>query len=359
MRRAPGSVPWLLAALAGCGGAAGRAPGEALPPPPSAGLDPRPANPTCLAPPTPADVAPRLSRTGCFDPADPRRPAAGLIAYDVNAPLWSDGADKRRWLALPDGTRLRVAADGDLELPVGAVLAKAFSLAGREIETRLLVRHASGAWAGYSYAWAEDGRDAALIGEDGAFQPIGRQEWHFPSRQHCLDCHTRAAGFTLGLELAQLDRDRVDPGGRNQLATWVAMGLFETDLPPPAARPLPLADPDVAAAPLEARARAYLHANCGNCHRPDGVREPNVEIDLRVSTPLAGMRICDEIPRRTDLGVAEARLLAPGDPERSLLSIRLHTLVASVRMPPVASSVVDVAGAALVDGWILSLRACP
>jgi uncharacterized repeat protein (TIGR03806 family) len=338
--------------------AAADAPGARGPAAPATGLDERPRNATCVAPRTPAEMPASLRATGCFDPAQLRRPAPGLIPYDVRAPLWSDGAAKERFLALPDGGRIAIGPDGDLDLPAGSVLVKTFLLDGAAIETRLFVRHGDGAWAGYSYEWARDGADARLVGDEGRNRLLGELEWYFPSRKHCLDCHTEAAGFTLGLELAQLDRELAYPGGRraNQIATWAHVGLFAREPPPPGAR-APLADPADEGAPLEARARAYLHANCANCHRPGGVKEM-VTLDLRRELPVGEMRACDAEPHKGDFGVSGARLLAPGAPERSMLSVRMRSLVGNVRMPPVASSVADERGVKLVDDWIRSMKEC-
>ena len=119
-----------------------------------------------IVPPTgppPPPFPGRLSDTGCFDPDDPKQPAAGLIPYDVNEPLWSDGAAKERWLALPDGARMHVNPDGDFALPIGSVLVKSFSLADQLVETRLFVRHEDGGWAGYSYEWNDAQTEALLL----------------------------------------------------------------------------------------------------------------------------------------------------------------------------------------------------
>ncbi|RYE84197.1 MAG: hypothetical protein EOO75_18420, partial [Myxococcales bacterium] len=169
-----------------------------------------------------ADAFPKkLSETGCVDPADPTKPAAGLIPYGVNAPFWSDGADKSRWLAIPDGTTIAVDADsGDFDLPNGSVVVKEFQLDGKRIETRLMVRHDDGAWAGYSYEWNDAGTDATYV-PGGKKKVIGDQTWLYPSSAQCLQCHTQAAGRTLGLEVAQLNGLLDYPGGAyaNQLAT--------------------------------------------------------------------------------------------------------------------------------------------
>ncbi|HEX7081365.1 MAG TPA: PQQ-dependent sugar dehydrogenase, partial [Gammaproteobacteria bacterium] len=306
--------------------------------------------------PSGSPVPESLSATGCVDSADPARPAAGLIPYDVAAPFWSDGADKERWLAVPDGTTIAVGADGDFAFPEGAVLMKHFRLDGRLVETRLLMHHPRAGWAGYSYRWNDAQTDATLV-EGGAVAEIGGRQWIFPSSDDCLACHTSAAGFTLGLETAQLDNDFTYPAtGRtaNQLETLDAIALFASPLAPSSGEAL--ADPYDAAAPLDARARAYLHTNCAQCHREGGLAP--VALDLRYDVRLAETGACDALPQAGDLGLgAGARIIAPGEPERSVLLGRLERRDAYA-MPPLASNVVDAEGAALIREWIASLAGC-
>ncbi|MBI4604383.1 MAG: PQQ-dependent sugar dehydrogenase [Planctomycetes bacterium] len=297
----------------------------------------------------------RLSETGLFDPADTRRPGPCLIPYGVNAPLWSDGAEKERWLAVPDGAAIRVLPDGDWDLPVGSILVKSFNLAGRLVETRLLMRHDDGEWAGYSFEWDDAESDAVLLAGEKT-KAIGGGTWTFPSRSQCLQCHTAAARRTLGLETAQLNGPFTYPQtGRtaNQLATLEHIGLFEAPLGAPPSEMPALADPSDASEPLELRARSYLHSNCSNCHRPDGGGRGAA--DLRFATP--SRNVCDALPLAGDLGVAGARLLAPGDPARSLISLRIRATGAA-KMPPLGRAVVDDAGAGLVDAWIAAHPPC-
>jgi uncharacterized repeat protein (TIGR03806 family) len=295
-----------------------------------------------------------LSETGCVNPADPRLPAAGLVPYTINAPFWSDGADKARYLAVPDGTRIGLADDGDFLFPPGTVLLKHFGLHGQTIETRLFVRHDDGGWAGYTYEWNGSQTDAVLL--DGAVD-IGfpGQTWHYPSRGECIECHTSAAGSSLGLEVRQLDLDLTYPStGRtaNQLETLSAVGLLQGTAP----RPLtPLVDPHDATEPLIARARSYLHSNCAGCHRTGGIGRGTM--DLRFTTALSETGACDVAPTLGDLGITDARLLAPGEPQRSILLERMR-VDDGTRMPPVASNVVDQAGVALIEAWIGSLTGC-
>ncbi|MBS2014950.1 MAG: PQQ-dependent sugar dehydrogenase [Deltaproteobacteria bacterium] len=301
-----------------------------------------------------------LSKTGCFDATDPKRPSPGLVPYDVASPLWSDGAEKERHLALPDGKTIGVGPDGDFDLPIGTVLAKTFSLGGKRVETRLFMRHDDGEWGGYSYEWNDAQTDATLLPAKKT-KKVGTQTYTFPSRAECFACHTAAAGRSLGLELGQLNGDLVYTSTNriaNQLETLEHIGLF--------AAPLGKAASDIVAYPrptgagstatAEARARSYLHANCAFCHRPTG--PTRATMDLRFATPLAAAKVCGETPLLGSLGVADAKLLVPGAPSKSVVSLRPHALGA-VRMPPVASTVVDTAGLGVLDGWIASLAACP
>lgn len=295
-----------------------------------------------------------LSQTGCVNPADPTQPAEGMIPYGVNLPLWSDGADKLRWMALPDGTTVHIADDGSFVFPVGSVLMKQFSVAGARVETRLLMLHDDGNWGGYSFAW--NGTDAALLPSSSAVE-VGGLTWTFPSRSECLRCHTEAAGRVLGPRVLQLNGDFTYPNGvtANQLDTLGAVGVF--DNPVAGAQPAypHLDDADTSDEAVADRARAYLAVNCAMCHAPDGTGGGSM--DLRYDTPFLDMGLCDTPPNDGDLGVADARLLAPGEPERSILSVRMHATDVS-RMPAIGSHVVDEVGVAAVDAWIRSVPAC-
>lgn len=295
-----------------------------------------------------------LSETGCFDPDDPSAPLPALVPFSPAHPFWSDGLSKRRWLALPDGATIHVdPATGDFDLPVGAMLFKEFTAPdGARVETRMFVHHDDG-WTGYTYAWRPDGTDADLQVTDGQMGLAGGGTWDLPSRAQCLECHTSAAGSSLGLELAQLDTDLVYPlTGRtgNQLDTLDHIGMFDAPITHPG--PLPALDGD---APVEDRARTYLQVNCSPCHRPDS--ESPVALDLRRATPLAETGLCG-VPEEGDLGIADARIVAPGDPSRSVLSARVHRRGAD-QMPPIGTNVVDDAGVAVLDAWITDLPSCP
>jgi uncharacterized repeat protein (TIGR03806 family) len=355
----------LPALIAACGGDA-KDLATNSPPAVDAGADgelpARPTNPTCRAPARVPMIGGEglpatLSASGCFDPQDATRPLPALIPYAVNVPLWSDGADKDRWLALPDGARIAVDAAGDWQLPNGAVLIKTFRKGERRLETRFFVHQEDGKWAGYTYAWNDAGTDAVLLDEGRQVRRVGDQDWYFPSRAECLKCHTEAAGGSLGLETLQLNRAVPgEVGGANQLARFSALGLLEQPIDDPAALPA-LPQIDDGSTSVERRARAYLHANCANCHRPEVGNSGTT--DLRFATSLAGTMSCGAEPRKGSLGYgADYRIIAPGQPDKSMLIVRMREL-GSGRMPEIASSVVDTAGVSLLSDWIRALPGCP
>lgn len=303
-------------------------------------------------------VATELSASGCVDPTDPTQPAVGLIPYELNAPFWSDGAAKERWYAIPDNATIDVAADGDWLFPIGSVLVKNFRLGGQLIETRLFMRHTDGQWAGYSYEWNDTQTEATrLFG--GKTKSIAGQEWIYPSGSECLQCHTAAANFSLGLEHGQLNRDLTYPSSgltANQLGTADAVDLLTLPLSDAPANLPRFAEPDDTAASLESRARSYLHSNCAGCHRPGGPTPSGM--DLRHDTGLQATNTCDVVPASGDLGIAGARLIAPGDPASSLLVVRASRRDAH-GMPPLGSNIVDAAGVQLLSEWITGLNVCP
>ncbi|HEX3769670.1 MAG TPA: hypothetical protein VHV30_02340 [Polyangiaceae bacterium] len=376
------------------------------------------ALPTCITPPSAqACAAPemtalpicKLGLTGCMDPTHPTSFVASAIRYEVNSPLWSDGAAKSRAFILPPGGKIHVkdcapdagtamaadctspmgipngAADtGRWEFPVGTVMLKSFVVDGKVIETRLLMRvdAATAAliqngtdWVGYNYAWNEAQTEATLVPDarTAVSFDTGKRtvSWNYPSFLDCVGCHNAAVG-TLGPEDDQMNR--VVDGG-NQIDTFVAMGLFDTTAPRkpyPAALVEPYANADLglagppAGATVDQEARSYLAANCGFCHRPD-VNDQG--FDLRPGLTLQQTGLCGLVQQNGIPGMTGANLLelAPGDHAHSALWIRMNTPVPASdpnetndvgRMPPVASFVVDSQAADLVGRWIDGVTGC-
>ncbi len=317
-----------------------------------------------------------LSATGAFTSLSNLTPTTGIVPYNVNSPLWSDGATKQRWVALPnDGapyTSSEVAkfsATGIWSFPVGTVFIKHFELGTNDanpairkrLETRFLVNGSNG-WYGVTYKWRADGTDADLLtnGENLSVTIANSgggtrtQNWTFPSRGDCMNCHTPAAGFVLGPKTRQLNGNFTYPSSginSNQLATWSAIGMFDVTLSSAQiasySKTVPLTD---TSASLELKVRSYLDSNCAHCHQPGGVR---ANMDARFDTPLNQTNIVNG-PLFNDLGVADARIVAPKDITRSMMHIRANSL-SGIKMPPLAKNVVDTAAVTALAQWINSL----
>jgi uncharacterized repeat protein (TIGR03806 family) len=326
--------------------------------------------------PTPPQVEPaafprRLSETGLFAEVKSHQFRPGVMPYSVNAPLWSDGAHKERWLAIPGDGQIGYKRTRGWEFPDGTVLVKSFALereAGkpeprRWIETRLLTRQ-QGEWVGYSYLWNDEQTDAELVGKAGRdveytiYDPaaaggVRRQAWHYPSRAECMVCHSRAANFVLGLTEHQMNREHDYGGTRmNQLELLERLGMLKEELPERPAALDRLCDPSDATAELDLRARSYLHANCSICHVEAG--GGNAAMNLEINAEPDEVRMIDARPVHTTFSIADARIVAPGDPDRSLLLYRMARR-GHGQMPPLASSLVDQDAVALLRAWIAQM----
>jgi uncharacterized repeat protein (TIGR03806 family) len=329
----------------------------------------------------------KLSDTGCMSAQTPTAFASIVVPYSVNSPLWSDGADKSRGFVLPPGGKIHVKNcadssekcdggatdpdDGKWVFPVGTVLVKNFGFDDKLLETRLFVRHDADTWVGYTYAWSEDQKNATIVPASGSevmFNTGSRTvDWRYPSRDNCMKCHKPTGGSTLGPETAQMNR-MADVGNMNQIDMIKQMGLFDNTVPTPYKAAMVTPYPSQVGSPpssatVEQKARAYLHANCAFCHRPD---DPDFfYTDLRLGVPLADMGICGQDPQKSDLGVIGSKRLDPGKPMNSLMWLRMNAELDESarepdRMPPLASYVVDPDGLKVVGDWISSLSGpCP
>ena len=310
-----------------------------------------------------------LSETGLFHSVTDQAPADGVVPYSVNAPQWSDGVRAERWLAVPGDAGLALTNSAQVKrgtnpwpYPEGTVLVKTLSNRSgtttkselrqpeRRFETQLLTLQ-NGQWAGYSYRWNQEQTDAELVPREGAPGGDGEPEgWRFVSRSECMVCHSRAAAFVLGATTVQLNHGLAD--GRNQLEAFVQDGVLDP-LPAAPAEWKSLPSPYDDQAPIEERARAYLHANCAVCHVAAG--GGNAKITLSWHAPLDGMALLGSTPLHGDLGIPGAMLVSPGDPERSIVYQRLSRRGAG-QMPPLGTARVDERAAAMIERWIRGLK---
>ena len=335
----------------------------------------------------------KLSETGLFLSVKGHVVERALIPYEVNAPLWSDGAAKVRFVGIPgEEPRIEIPNSRGWSFPNDTVTVKSFSLemtegdaaSKRWIETRVMTKQQN-EWIGYSYRWNDEQTDAALVEKEGLDvdftirtpDEMRQQSWHYPSRAECMVCHSRAAGFVLGLSTGQMNRPSVDipsatvagvgplnetsaasqDGGianENQLAMLKRLGLLKLEKTPEQYERI--SNPYDPHAKLEARAKSYLHANCAICHIDAG--GGNSQMQLEYATDLDKMKLIDAIPVHDKFGITDARLIAPGHPERSVLLNRMAKRGRG-QMPQLATTLVDEPAVKMLTEWIAELGTRP
>ena len=309
-----------------------------------------------------------LSQTGVFTDTANLLPSPVMIPYEVNSPLWSDGALKKRWVIMPnDGPPYNEVSEQagwadkyEWSFPTGTVFVKHFELPVdeedptiiRRLETRfLIIDNASGAY-GLTYRWREDQSDAELVDFNGLEEEISlrtsdgvrNQMWSYPSATQCMQCHTAQSRHVLGVNSRQLNRTFLYGGSQteeNQLIAWSSAGLIKTigahnlDTIPSLSK---LTDD----ASIENRIRSYLDANCSHCHQPGGVR---ALYDARFDTPLVAQGLINGRTFEPSPNI----LLNPENPTGSYLYQRFSSLGVG-QMPPLGKNLIhDVAVQQLKD----------
>ena len=319
-----------------------------------------------------------LSQTGAFSNLATLEPQAGIIPYDMITSLWSDGAEKYRWLSVPnDGTHNSSAEnivwseEGEWGFPVGSVFIKHFEIQTdkrnansiRRLETRFLIHGETGYYA-VTYRWRPDGSDAELLNSsfednltiiesDGSSR---QQTWYYPSRSECFVCHTEASGRVLGPKTRHLNRDILYPSTGlvgNQVETYNHLGMFDQNVNvAEIANFLSASAIDDQSASIEDKARSYLDVNCSSCHRPGGGTRSNwnalLSEDLAFTSIVNGEVV-------EDMGIEGAKIVVPGDTAKSVLYQRLKQVGTATAMPPLAKDVQHQEGVALIAEWINSM----
>jgi hypothetical protein len=304
-----------------------------------------------------------LRDTGLYAPGSMSEIAPGVLAFSPQYPLWSDGASKRRWIALPPGTSIDAAKPDAWVFPRGTRLWKEFAV-GARVETRLIERLQDGSWRYATYIWNEAGTDAVLAPPDGTVvMRAGGRRYAVPSASDCGACHEGAPVPVLGFSALQLssDRDPLAPHAERSngldLRALAGRGLLRNlpsemlDKPPRIA----------AASPTERAALGYLHGNCGHCHSQPDAADAAVPVGVVLaqsaadphSTTAVLRSLVGVASRFRPAGMREApQLVAPGAAHASVLALRMRSRDARVQMPPLGSEIPDSEALALIERWI-------
>lgn len=301
---------------------------------------------------------PQLSAFGFFN-GGPDKPSAKLIPYALKTPLFSDYAEKQRFIYLPQGAKLTVDSHGKVGFPVGTALIKSFGYHDASgklnvIETRLLLHRQNG-WVALPYVWRKDHEEADLrVGGtriSASFKaPNGKDysiSYAVPNKNQCKQCHSsKDELMPIGPVLQNMVFKT--PADRQRLLAKAMLS---------AAAPLLEVAWDDPKAQLADRAASYLRVNCGHCHSPGGsASNSGLFFDKPMTDPVhygIGKR-----PVAAGRGSGDAEfVIDPGHPEQSILIYRMKSTDPGIAMPELGRSTVHEEGVDLLSKWIAAMKA--
>lgn len=299
------------------------------------------------------------------------QPAAGVVPYQLNTPLFSDYAEKSRFVKLPPNTSVQYQTETVLNFPEGTLLIKNFyypaatdSSQRQLIETRLLINR-SGNWIPLTYVWADDQSDAylSLAGDEkevewkDAQQATQQVRYVVPNQNQCKGCHNvNESVQPIGPSVRQLNGSYAyATGTENQLSYWHKQGML-AQLPALNTIPATPVWNDPSTGSLDARARAYLAINCAHCHRREGPAQTS------------GLFLTELEKNPTAIGIYKTPVAAgkgsggrsydivPGNAEQSILYYRMLVDSPGERMPELGRTGAHSEGLALIRDWINQMR---
>jgi hypothetical protein len=298
-----------------------------------------------------------LACTGLYADFATKQLAANAVAYTPATPLWSDNAQKARWIELPPNTQIDISNPDEWTFPVGTKVFKEFRVDGQRVETRMFQKTTSTFWVFATYAWNAD--DSAATINYGGPVPVGNDggTWNIPSNDDCGECHRGRQDRILGFEQVSLGL----PGAQGlTLAQLVAQGLVT---PVPSSVSLTIGDDGTG---LDGLALGWIHVNCGvTCHNSNpGAAGFGAGMLLRLDpTQLDGtapsaatwdvFKTTINVPCKSGSVAGQPRIV-PGDPADSVV-YQLMDERGTLQMPPIASLLVDVPDVAVVRAWIQAM----
>lgn len=291
-----------------------------------------------------------LSETGLFVDVAGEQLASRVFAYAPEYALWSDGADKRRWLFVPEGERVDTSDAEVWRFPVGTKFWKEFAQDGVRVETRLLLKTAAtdDAWAAGAYLWRSDRSDADLI-VYGALNALGTQH-NVPATGECFACHSGRSSGILGFSAVQLGRRSYEVAAE-RLRPDAAEALLSDPLP----------ELDVPGTATERAALGYLHANCSHCHNQSAAAtsgqkclNPNERLSFDLDFGLPSHALAD-VAETATYRTAIGKVVQPGNVGSSKVFKLMSGRGAFEQMPPLGTERVDPQGLATIGDWIGAL----
>jgi uncharacterized repeat protein (TIGR03806 family) len=301
-----------------------------------------------------------LSDYAFFTDLKARTPAARVMPYHLNTPLFSDYAEKYRYLYVPAGQVAHYEPDKVIDLPAGAALIKFFGYEQggvyRPLETRVLLHRASG-WVALPYVWNAEGSDADLKRAGTRIpvtftDPSGQSQsisYAVPNQNQCRECHGLDNVLTpIGPKIRNLNDGR-------QLQAMVAAHMLDR-VAPDAPR---LAAWDDPSAPLADRATAYLETNCAHCHNAHGAASNSgLFLDWKESDSVTRGLLKRPVAAGRGSGDRDFDI-DPGKPDDSIILFRMASTEPGIAMPELGRSLPHREALALIRQWIAGMPPAP
>lgn len=301
-------------------------------------------------------------------------PNEGVLPYDLITPLFTDYAEKARFVWMPKGTQAKYNKDEVVDFPDGTILIKNFyyhndytnlSKGKKILETRLLIKYKD-KWETLPYIWNKEQTEATLevVGGKFAVEYIDAQNtkqqvnYSVPNKNQCKNCHNlNNVTMPIGPKIRYLNSDfKYADGTKNQLEKWTEQGYLVGYVKEENTNNKIAKWNDVHSGTLEERAKGYLEINCAHCHRLEGsantsglfllLSETNPESWGIMKSPVAAGKGSGD--RMYDI--------VPGKPEESILTYRMESLDLEAMMPELGRSTVHKEGVALIKEWIANLK---
>jgi uncharacterized repeat protein (TIGR03806 family) len=296
-------------------------------------------------------------------------PSDDVMGYTVNTPLFSNYAEKSRFVKFPPGGYAVYNDSVAFDFPIGTILIKNFyylvdfrkpEKGKRILETRLLINLENG-WEAWPYLW-NDEQTEAFYDPAGETKSIAYTDksgkkittnYMVPNKNQCKGCHIRGKEMKpIGLTARQMNGDFLyREGKKNQLVYWQERGFLQSDQDLSNAPRLAVWN-NPSTGDVNLRARAYLDANCGHCHSRLGPASTSgLFLDIHEKDP-AHLGV-NKSPVAAGRGAGNLQFdIVPGQPNHSILVFRMKTNDPAIAMPEIGREQVDQEGVALIEEWI-------
>lgn len=295
-------------------------------------------------------------------------PVYGVLPFEPASQLFTDYAEKKRFLLMANGTSANYIADNKVfEFPSGTVLIKNFYYQNvmpnhtkKIIETRLMIRKGQD-WIFANYIW-NDAQTEAVYNMEGGIVPI---EWmhngeaktvdyKIPNQNECFMCHflnnknspigPKPQNVNFALNYAD--------GLKNQIDKWEEFGYLNSGTP---SEVVSIVDYNDSSKSLDLRMRSYIEINCAHCHIDGGYAAfYPVRFGFSADPDIYAMGACMEpnIDIGGTVGDEVDHIISIGNHEKSGIYHRMNSINPMIKMPMIGTTLIHEEAVTMTANWI-------